>query len=120
MNYDDNLDLLFRVCGRHACRPDVPLESEEYFRALTERYVGPPETFEHWLDHQIKDSFRSLTKTPEWLQGPEWPFHNGKPMTFVGQIDVRRAPVTVLSYDATFYVFWDTASGETRVVIQGD
>lgn len=120
MNYDDSLDLLFRVCRRHACRPDVPLESEEYFRALTERYAGAAEAFEEWLDQQLRDSFRSLTKAPEWLQGPEWPLYNGQPMTFVGQLDVRRAPASVLSYDATFFVFWDTASGETRVVIQAD
>lgn len=120
VNFDDVLDSMFRVCAIHGCRPDVPLESEDYFRQLVASYQGSPEAFEAWLDSRLAESFRSLTHPPDWLQGPEWPLRDGRPMTFVGQIEVRRSPSLPQNHDAIFYVFWDKTSGGTRVIIQTD
>jgi uncharacterized protein YwqG len=41
-----------------------------------------------WLKEKIKTDFRYLKKQPKWLQSPEWPIGNGKPMVFLGQIDI--------------------------------
>jgi len=56
-----------------------------------------------WLKEKIKTDFRYLKKQPKWLQSPEWPVENGKPMVFLGQIDISE-----LSHDdAQAYLFFD-------------
>ncbi|WP_338509919.1 hypothetical protein VRC22_24385 [Pseudomonas poae] len=56
-----------------------------------------------WLKEKIKTDFRCHKTQPKWLQGPEWPIENGKPMVFVGQLDISE-----LSHDsAQAYLFFD-------------
>src|SRR5437763_13099535 len=58
---------------------------------LYEEYVkhGSPENIKNWLRPRIESIFQCVNRRPEWLEGEsDWPFLNGKPMTFVQQFDV--------------------------------
>lgn len=59
---------------------------------------------------RIKKAFHIEGKRhPRWLQPPEWPFNNGKPMRFASQASKG---------EMRFYLFEDVETGEERVVIQ--
>ena len=58
-----------------------------------------------------------IDRSPEWIQEAEWQFADGKPMVFVGQIDVPHAK-GVFHDDASFFIFWSPDTGEVRGTIQ--
>src|SRR3954453_20298791 len=107
MDYDNVFETLMKLGNRHGVRPDVPLESEDFFRDLVSSYAGLNANFSSWLDREISTQFRYILKPPEWLQGPEWPVFQGRPMLFVGQIDLPLGSNDQFHHDASYYVFLD-------------
>jgi hypothetical protein len=69
---------------------------------------------------------RSVTEPPHWAHRSEaqWPTSDGTPMTFVGQVQLPRTPITEtrLTWDATFYLFWSRsdAGPDTFKLVQQD
>lgn len=62
----------------------------------------------------IEQRYRCLGTPPRWLQSPQWPVVEQRPMVFVGQLDV-----SALHHDtACVYVFVDEASGAVSTVTQ--
>jgi hypothetical protein len=120
MNYDDVYDNLIAVGRKYGFRPDVPLEAEDFFRDLVLSYAGPERGFLAWLDEQAVKHYRSLVRPPQWLQDPEWPIFQGKPMLFVGQVDLPEGSTALLRHSAAFYVFWDYDTGNSKVVVQAE
>jgi hypothetical protein len=120
MMYEDVYKELLAIGRKHEFRPDVPLEAEDFFRDLVSRYNGPGEMLSTWLEEQAIKYYRSLVKPPEWLQDPEWPVFQGKPMLFVGQVDLPEGSTPLLNHSASFFIFWDYESGVTKVVVQAD
>ena len=42
-----------------------------------------------WIRTRLRSVFVCIGKRPRWVQDlPEWPFHEGKPMVFIGQMKV--------------------------------
>jgi len=113
-------DLLVKVCSHYKVDPSVPLESEVFFRELLSHYDDPSEPLQSWLEKQIRDSFIVIKDRPHWIQGANWPFANGKPMVFVGQIDIRVSIDSMASRffhdDTSFYIFVP-AEGEGPVEV---
>lgn len=67
-----------------------------------------------WLKEQIKSDFRSLKTPPKWLQNPEWPIQDGKPMIFLGQLDISD-----LSHDnSQAYLFFDEIKRTFHTITQ--
>lgn len=65
---------------------------------------------------RIASMFRYVGKPPTWIQSPEWPrMASGRPMLFLGQIDV---PETELPGAPAVYVFYDTEASSFTVVSQ--
>ncbi|NIJ78421.1 hypothetical protein FHT08_003555 [Xanthomonas campestris] len=59
------------------------------------------------LKKKIAQDFRFLKAAPKWLQSPDWPFVEGRPLVFVGQIDIGS-----LRHDtAQLYIFYDEHTG---------
>ena len=102
---------LLRICGPLGINPTMSLECEAYFRKLLMGYAGssPDPTFESWLEQELAGRFLTLAGTPNWLQGDEWPFVNGEPLIFAGQIDycLDDNPVAAQLFhdDTSIYVF---------------
>jgi hypothetical protein len=67
-----------------------------------------------WLKDKIITDFRCLKAAPKWLQNPDWPLVDNKPLVFVGQLDISG-----LSHDnAQAYLFFDEDSGVFTTITQ--
>ncbi|MHC5542822.1 hypothetical protein ACYOEI_31745 [Singulisphaera rosea] len=120
MDYDDAYETLIAVGRKYGFRPDIPLEAEDFFRDLVSLYSGSIGGLAAWLEDQVIEFYRSLVNPPKWLQDPEWPFFGGKPMQFVGQVDLPEGSTLLLRHNASYYVFLDYNTGSTKVIVQAD
>lgn len=114
----DVFGVLLDVCFRHKIDPQASIEAEDFYRNLLSSYEGEPDLdkFAEWLDNKIRSLYHSFGKKPEWIQSENWPIDFSKPMIFVGQITVSR---TGFFHDTTsFYVFWGSETGNTKVIVQ--
>jgi hypothetical protein len=101
-------------------------------RALP-KYVDPPMDFlaEHviprdeglsdaqkakTIKERIKAQFRFVSKPPSWIQNPEWPIRDGKPLVFLGQIQID-SPELFHDTGAAF-LFYDPSDGSFETVAQ--
>lgn len=117
MTFDDlYLDLLAVVSEAYA-RPDVPIESEQFFAKFVEDFKGPPEECIAYIKEHLKDWFQHSGKPPVWIQDAEWQFSGGQPMLFIGQSDVSRTS-GLFHDDASFYTFYSPETGELKTIIQ--
>jgi hypothetical protein len=67
-----------------------------------------------WLRERLLKEFRFASQPPEWIQSPEWPVVNGKPLVFLGQLEVEH----YFHDEAAVFVFHDPDTGECQTVIQ--
>ena len=108
--------LLMKLGNRYGFDPLDSQDAEDYFMALLGRYQGPPEGKLAFLEEEVSRAFHCCGGSrPVWIQGAEWPFENGKPMWFVGQLETD-----VENYGSAFYVFWNRDSGTGKTVMQCD
>lgn len=87
----------------------------DYLSSLIEEQKSlSPKDLQLWLKEKIKTDFRCLKTQPKWLQSPEWPIASGKPMVFVGQLDISE-----LSHDsAQAYLFFDEDKRSFHTITQ--
>ena len=104
---EDILDFLFD--------PVSSIESEKYFLNL----LDDSELFTA-LSERVKQDFIALNGVyPDWIQSPDWAFNDGKPMTFIGQIEKDYYKLDI-SPAIAFYTFYDKDSGAVKTVVQFD
>ena len=115
----DALPMLYKISQAVGVDPLGSAESEDYFYRLLTDYQGQAADIVAYLQKQIKKDFISLCDTPQWLQSSDWQFHHGKPMCFVGQIEVKINQGSYI-HSLMFYVFWDTDTGITKTIIQSE
>ena len=113
LDFDDEdvYGLLLEACYSYKVEPSMSLESEAFFRDLLTQYTGSldAENLLIWLKERIEQSFVALNKRPEWIQSSEWPFIDGQPAIFAGQIDISLQDNKIASQlihdDTSFYLF---------------
>lgn len=67
-----------------------------------------PKNIKAWLRPRLKPLFPCLDKKPVWVEDVQvWPFFDGMPMTFVGQLDVPGS-------DGVVYIFTAKKPHATR------
>lgn len=113
----DKMEMLLELGNEFSFDPSCSMESEKYFLNLLSKYQNMDGDLVTLLREDIKKDFRVLDKKPRWIQDPEWQFNNGRPMEFVGQLEIKQEK-TGLHDDAIFYVFWDRETGITKTIIQ--
>jgi hypothetical protein len=117
MTLDEVYDDLIRMVSEVGAQVDVPIEAEAFFSEKVRGFSGDRQEVLDQVRQSLRTWFRAVDQYPAWLQEAEWPFSGGRPMIFVGQIDVPAA-TRMLHDDASFFVFWDPDSGEVRTLIQ--
>jgi hypothetical protein len=113
----EHIPLLIRLGSHYGFHPGASRESEEYFAQLIGECRREGDGWRDLIEQSVAQAFRTIAEAPEWIQSGDWQFADGRPMVFVGQIDVP-AGKGWFHDDASFYVFWDPDSGETRTIIQ--
>ena len=102
---------------RASCFTD---DASDFLDGIYRDYLeaGSPRNRREWIAKRLEGEFPYVDKLPEWVEGKgscDWPFRDGKPMVFVGQIgpvpenDVTR---TVFTFDVVIYIFGARIPGE--------
>ncbi len=122
----DNPDvrrIVSKICSRYEVDSDL-LPEPDFVNGLLSTYSGSDNLadLEQWLVREIPLKFPALNERPVWLQASEWPFANGRPMIFLGQIDVgaENTPEFDKYFHAytSFYIFMPQGGGKFVVVMQ--
>lgn len=107
--YEDLFTLTLKVQPKW-----LSLPSDFLFSLIEGKKNLSVKDLQSWLREKIKNDFRSLKTPPKWLQEPDWPIQDGKPMVFLGQFDVSE-----LSHDnAQVYVFFDEQKRTSHTITQ--
>jgi len=131
LTYEDSetFSLICKLCWRYAIDPGSPDpnwngDRENYFRKLLAEYDGPldKKSLTVYLNKHLAEDFIAYKRRPRWIQSAEWPFYNGKPMIFVGQIDIpKTASKGDFHDDTSFYIFRPQGrffDDECKVIVQ--
>ncbi len=116
---EHDLYLLLDLGKKHGFDPLSSADSEQYFADLLQHCNVTGDKRKKYLESKISEDFKFNVDVPRWIQDPEWPFDEGKPMLFVGQIELE------INRDGNrftnvFYVFWSMKTGETTTICQSD
>lgn len=117
MRLDDVYAELIALMMDVAALPEEPAEAEEFLSKYVESFDGSKEELLADLRERTKGWFRSLVSPPRWIHNPAWQFLEGRPMWFVGQIDVPRG-AGAFHDEASVFVFIAPDSYSTKVVVQ--
>ena len=116
---ESDLFLLLELGGKYSFDPLYSNESEKYFVDLLQRCNAAGGEKRRFLESEISKDFKFNVDRPRWTQNPEWPFDEGKPMFFVGQLELglKRDGNRFIS---EFYVFWNMRTGNITTICQTD
>lgn len=117
MSLDEVYEQLIPIVSDAGAQVDVPIESERFFSDMAERHTGTAEEFLSYVKENVGGWFKAIGEGPDWLQEAEWQFSDGRPMIFVGQLDIP-ANAGYFHDDARVFVFWSQTGGETESVMQ--
>jgi hypothetical protein len=67
-----------------------------------------------WARARLREMFRYPGKPPRWVQSPNWPIRDGRPLIFMGQVTVEN----YFHDRASLFVFHDPDAGEFVTVAQ--
>ncbi|MCL2474558.1 MAG: hypothetical protein FWF37_00245 [Chloroflexi bacterium] len=92
----------------------VNIDDEAFLKAII---TSAPEELtkseqKKWLKEKIKSLFVYDVKPPRWIQDPEWPIVNGKPLVFKSQTREHKDDERV------WYTFYDPTTGEETTISQ--
>lgn len=100
--------------------PLSSLEIESYFSTVlgeAERAGIREDDLPDWLLRRIAPDFQSVAANPRWIQTDEWPISEGRPMVFIGQIDVAPTP-GLTGRHTSFFLFLDPRTWQRKTVVQ--
>ena len=93
----------------------LEIEDEDFLKELISRIPADITTRKEkvkWCKNELKKEFRYDRSPPRWIQFPEWPIVNGKPLVFKGQ-----SKETIDNEQVDFY-FYDPDTKEETTVTQ--
>jgi hypothetical protein len=103
---------------------DLILKASPKWLSLPESYISAikrsiPEGLDrkektNFIKASISKDFQYIASPPKWLQNPNWQFRDGRPLTFVGQLDIG----TLLHDTSQVYVFIDPEDASISAVVQ--
>jgi len=96
--------------------PRGTLEVQRYAQQLIEQFNMDRAEFKNYLREHFSRDFKCVADPPVWYQGGTWPFSNGLPMLFVGQVRMP-ADRSLFHDEAMFYVFVDK-TGRVETIMQ--
>lgn len=107
--YENEYAFLLEIQPRY-----VNIEDEQFLQSLID---GVPKDIskaqqKKWLKAKIKNLFCYDKIPPHWIQDPEWPIIQGKPLVFKTQTRLRKDDERV------FYIFYDSETKEETIVEQ--
>ena len=107
--YQKKLDYLYQIQPNY-----IEIDDEDFLNKIIEKAPKELKKGEKkkWIKNYIKEMFKYDVKPPRWIQFPEWPIINGKPLVFKSQTKERKDDERV------YYTFYDPDTLEEKVIIQ--
>lgn len=92
----------------------VSIDDEDFFNSIVALIPIELTTTQKkkWLKEKIKSLFKCDDKPPRWIQDPEWPIIDGKPLVF------KRQTKELKNDERVYYTFYNTETGKETVVMQ--
>ena len=115
----EHLDALLDLGLQYGFDPTSSLEMERYLTTLLKDHAGSISTVgvSRALHPVIESAFRCVGSSPDWIQNPDWLIDSGRPMWFLGQLEIP-ADKGLFHDDAAVYVFLNSETGVVRGVTQ--
>ena len=114
---DDIYFELLEIVSEVGARPDLGSGADAFFEGIVSSFEGTREALLAYVKDNLRVWFRCVSKYPEWYQSEDWQYSNGRPMLYLGHVDMpaRSGP---FDQDSRFFLFWDSENGETKTVMQ--
>lgn len=119
-------EVQFRAAGRfrkiHSLiLTSVPSHLDPPLEFLTEKVIPLESNLsdtqkKKLIKERLKALFKYIDKPPRWIQSPDWPIRDGKPLIFLGQIAID-APELFHDTGAA-YLFYDPDKREFETISQ--
>ncbi|ENI8381868.1 hypothetical protein ABZZ32_002798 [Listeria monocytogenes] len=106
---DEDADIVFSVLPKWL---DI---SPNYFSSILNKNTLNTLEKKEQIKKKVKADFKYLKAPPKWLQNPEWKFANGKPLLFIGELDI--APE---KNRAKIYVFFNQSDETYHIINQSN
>jgi len=92
----------------------VSIEDEDFLNQIIESAPNDltKTNQKKWIKDKIKSLFLFDKKPPKWIQEPEWPLEDGKPLVFMKQTK------ELLNDERVFYTFYNPESKKETIVTQ--
>ncbi len=107
--YQDKVNFMSQIQPSYVC-----IEDEAFLNKIIEE--APKDISKtmqkKWLKNRIKSIFRYDNKPPKWIQDPEWPIIDGKPLVFKSQTKEK------IDDERVYYTFYNPETKEEKVIIQ--
>lgn len=69
-----------------------------------------------YIKQQYNQLFKYQSKPPKWIQNPNWPIKNDKPLYFLGQVEIKNCHL--FHDDGYVYLFVDQETGAIESIKQ--
>lgn len=110
--HTDDYELLLSICPKY-------IDAEADF---IEKYIVPEDQTlskaerKQYMKQRYAELFKYQTKPPKWIQNPDWPIKNDKPLYFLGQVDLKKGEL--FHDEGSIFLFIDTETGIVETVKQ--
>jgi hypothetical protein len=117
MNIDDLQLPILLIVTDYGADAVVPIEARQFFENQMNAFQGTEAEFLEYISNQAPSWFQSVSEPPSWIQNQEWQYNEGRPMLYIGHIEVPKS-AGLFHDDSRFFVFYDRSDGTTKTVIQ--
>lgn len=69
-----------------------------------------------FIKTKYSELFAYQSKPPKWIQNPQWPIKNDKPLFFLAQVDIKDCPF--FHDNGSIYLFLDPQTGTVETIQQ--
>lgn len=66
------------------------------------------------IKEKVSSDFKFIKSAPKWIQDQFWPLSEGKPMVFIGELDMG----TLMHDTSRVFVFYDQSSNTFKNIVQ--
>nr|WP_314499259.1 hypothetical protein [uncultured Chryseobacterium sp.] len=133
LNIHGAIQLFLSKTGEQALPSDKYADDYEIITGISPEYIDADPEFikkhivpadhtlskadrKKYIRRRYSELFKYQSKPPHWIQNPEWPVKNEKPLFFLGQIEIKSPEL--FHDNGAVYLFIDTDTKDIETIKQ--